>query len=107
GFTAQTYQQRQKAYNDWYGGGKSQQTVKALDQALSHTLGLVDNVDKLGNYGAGSIVNKPINEAESAVGMETGYVPLRTNAHAVADELGKVWKGAGLSDTEIKNWAEG
>lgn len=107
GFTAQTYQQRQKAYNDWYGGGKSQQTVKALDQALSHTLGLADNVAKLGNYGLGAVVNKPINEAESAVGLETGYVPLRTNAHAVADELGKVWKGAGLSDTEIRNWVEG
>jgi hypothetical protein len=107
GFTAQTYQQRQKAYNDWYGGGKSQQTVKSLDQALSHTLGLVDNVEKLGNWPLGAVVNKPVNEAESAAGVETGYVPLRTNAHAVADELGKIWKGANLSDTEIKSWAEG
>jgi hypothetical protein len=33
----------------------------------------------------------------------TGFIPA---AHAVADEMGKLFKGANLSDHEIKAWAE-
>ena len=107
GFTAQTYQQRQKAYNDWYGGGKKQDSIGALDQALNHALGLAASVDKLGNWPWGELVNTSINELQSKTGAATGYNPLKTNAHAVAVELGKTWKGAGnLSDTEIKHWED-
>ena len=30
----------------------------------------------------------------------------RTNAHAVAEEMSKVFKGANLSDAEIRHWEQ-
>jgi hypothetical protein len=104
GFNGQVWQQRQKAFNDWYGGGKSQETIKRISQATDHGQSLVQSLEQLGNSRFGAIINKPLNEAGALVG-KTGYNPVVTNAHALADELAGIWKGSNLSDTEIKNWA--
>jgi hypothetical protein len=104
GFNGQVWQQRQKAFNDWYGGGKSQQIVKRIDQATTHAQSLTDSVDKLGNWQIPA-ANAVGNTISSAVGNPASG-PLRTNAHALADELAGIWKGGNLSDAEIKAWSE-
>ena len=58
GFNAQVYQQRQKAFNDFYGGGKDQSGVQQIRQAADHGLALTGSLDRLGNFPGGSLVNK-------------------------------------------------
>lgn len=104
GFNAQTFQQRQKAFNYWYGGGKGDEIYKRLDQAMDHAGALTRSVDQLGN-GQFPAANYVLNKAGEAIGKPTS-APLATNAHALADELGAIWKGANLSDSEIKAWSD-
>lgn len=104
GFTAQTYQQRQKAYNYWYAGGDGDKTYKRLDQAMEHAADLAPDVDTLKN-GSFPLLNKAENAASSAIGNPSSG-PLATNAHALADELAGIWKGGNLSDAEIRAWGD-
>lgn len=104
-FTQQVYQQRQKAYNYWYGGGKGDNILKSLDQATEHADSLVGSVNELGNWQSPQF-NAATNALNEQVRGLPGAGPLRTNAHALADELGGLWKGANLSDAEIKAWGD-
>lgn len=106
GFNQNTYTQRGQALHDFYGGGKSQQTVKNLNQFVGH-LGMLPNlVDQQGNMGGlATPLNAPWNATKSAFGA-TGQNPVKTTAHAAADELAAFFKGQGISDTEIKQWKD-
>jgi hypothetical protein len=104
---AQTYQQRQKAFNDFYGGGKDQSGVQQIRQAADHGVALIGSLDRLGNYSGGSLVNKPLNEIGNAIGTNVEYGPAQLNVHALADELSKIWKGGGNSDAEVRAWENG
>lgn len=84
--------------------GKSAEMVRAANQTLDHVGSLLDAMDKLGNTRF-PMVNAVKNYAGEATGAgEPGS--FRTNAHAVAEEMSKVFKGANLSDSEIRHWEQ-
>ena len=87
-----------------FASGKSSEMVRSANQTLHHINGLLDSADALhnGNYPALNWAGNKLNEATGG-GEPTSFV---INAHAVADEMGKVFKGANLSDSEIHAWAD-
>lgn len=88
-----------------FASGKSSEMVRAANQTLHHTGELIDSMDKLHNtwspqYNrAGNIINEKV----LGKGAVTEFRP---NAHAVAEELSKVFKGNNMSDAEIRQWEE-
>jgi len=87
-----------------FSAGKSSEMTRAANQTLHHVGSLLDSMDALnnGNY---PLLNRIGNAATEATG---GGAPgaFRTNAHAVAEELSKVFKGNNLSDAEIHAWEQ-
>jgi hypothetical protein len=84
--------------------GKSSEMVRAANQTLAHVGSLLDAMDNLGNtrFPVANAVKNFANEQTG--GGEPGS--FRTNAHAVAEEMSKVFKGANLSDAEIRQWEQ-
>jgi len=82
--------------------GKSSEMVRAANQTMAHVGSLLDAMDNLHNrsFPAWNYVANAANEATG--GGQPGA--FRTNAHAVAEEMSKVFKGANLSDSEIRQW---
>jgi hypothetical protein len=82
--------------------GKSAESVKSLNQAIAHIESLMGSATALnnGNYPA---LNYLENKASEAMGSGT-QGSFRTNANAVADEVGKFFKAGNLSDHEIQEW---
>jgi hypothetical protein len=82
--------------------GKSADMVKSANQTLAHVNALLDSAAALhnGNYPSVNWIGNKFNEATG--GGEPGA--FRTNAHAVAEEMSKVFKGANMSDAEIHAW---
>jgi hypothetical protein len=89
---------------DFFGGGKSAEMVRSANQTIGHVGDLVQKADALGNSSF-TPWNYVKNEASSLTGSDApgNWV---TNAHAVADEIGKLFKGNNLSDSEIHAWAD-
>lgn len=87
-----------------FASGKSSEMVRSANQTLQHVNALLDSADALhnGNYPSMNWVGNKFNEATG--GGEPGA--FKTNAHAVADEMSKVFKGGNLSDSEIRAWEE-
>lgn len=87
-----------------FSAGKSSEMVRSANQTLAHVNSLLDSADALhnGNYPALNWAGNKMNEATG--GGEPGA--FRTNAHAVAEEMSKVFKGANMSDAEIHAWEE-
>lgn len=87
-----------------FSAGKSSEMVRSANQTLHHVGALIDSMDNLGNK------DYPLwNRAGNAIQEATGsgaQGAFRTNAHAVAEELAKVFKGANLSDAEIHAWEQ-
>ncbi len=103
GFDLTKWTQRQAGNKDFYGGGKSAEMVRAANQTIHHVGELIGSMDKLSNtqspqYNA---VGNYINTNVLGKGAVTEFLP---NAHAVAEEMSKVFKGANLSDAEIHQW---
>jgi len=84
--------------------GKSSEMVRAANQTLAHVGSLLDSMDNLHNRSvpAWNYIANAANEATG--GGQPGA--FRTNAHAVAEEMSKVFKGANLSDSEIRHWEQ-
>jgi hypothetical protein len=87
-----------------FSAGKSSEMVRSANQTLAHVNSLLDSADALhnGNYPSVNWVGNKFNEATG--GGEPGA--FKTNAHAVAEEMSKVFKGANMSDAEIHAWEE-
>jgi hypothetical protein len=87
-----------------FSAGKSSEMVRSANQTLHHTDGLLNSMDALnnGDYPMKNYVGNKLNEATGG-GAPTAF---RLNAHAVAEEMAKVFKGANLSDTEIRTWEQ-
>jgi hypothetical protein len=85
-----------------FSAGKSAEMVRSANQTLHHVGSLLDSMDALnnGNY---PLINRIGNAASEASGSGA-QGSFRTNAHAVAEELSKVFKGSNLSDAEIHAW---
>jgi hypothetical protein len=104
GFDLTTWNARNKGYADFYGGGKSSEMVRSANQTISHVGELVSSMMGLDPTSFPS-VNSVKNAYNTATGggQVTEFLP---NAHAVADELSKVFKGASISDSEIRSWEQ-
>jgi hypothetical protein len=85
---------------------KGAESARALNQTIAHqSEALIGAMKGLGN-GDTPIWNR-VKNAWSEEVSGSGAVPgFRTAAHAVVDELGKVFKQNNLSDTEIRKWEE-
>ena len=102
-FDATTWGARAAGAKD-FTSGKSSEMVRAANQTLAHVGSLLDSMDNLHNRSVPAW-NYVANTANEAMG---GGQPgaFRTNAHAVAEEMSKVFKGANLSDSEIRHWEQ-
>lgn len=103
GFDFATWNARHSGMKDFYGGGKSSEMVRSANQTIAHVGDLVGSMIDLKNswnptYNA---VGNEFNTRVLGKGQVTDFTP---NAHAVAEELSKVFKGANLSDAEIHAW---
>jgi len=87
-----------------FSAGKSSEMVRSANQTMHHVGALIDSMDNLGN-GDYPILNKVGNYVAEQKGSGAQGA-FRTNAHAVAEELSKVFKGSNLSDAEIHAWEQ-
>jgi hypothetical protein len=87
-----------------FSAGKSSEMVRSANQTLAHVNSLLDSADALhnGNY---PLVNWAENNASAAMGSGAPGA-FTTNAHAVAEEMSKVFKGSNMSDSEIRSWEQ-
>lgn len=87
-----------------FAAGKSSEMVRSANQTLHHVNALLDSADALhnGDYPSVNWVGNKFNEATG--GGEPGA--FKTNAHAVAEEMSKVFKGSNMSDAEIHAWED-
>lgn len=100
-FDLTTWQARQQGVKN-FTSGKDAESVRAIDQTLHHMAALVGSAKELPgtSYQA---ANKVINFYRTQTGSDAeGNFLL--NAHAVAEEMSKVYKGGNLSDAEIRSW---
>jgi hypothetical protein len=102
-FDATSWGARSSGAKD-FASGKSAEMVRSANQTLHHVGALLDSMDALNN-GSYPLFNKVGNTIAEARGSGTQGA-FRTNAHAVAEELSKVFKGANLSDAEIHSWEQ-
>ena len=103
GFDLSKWTARLASRKDFEGGGKSSEMVRSANQTIGHVGDLVTKMDILHNSGIpywNAVANYT---AENILGKQ-GVKGFVANAHAVADELSKVFKGTGISDTEIRQW---
>lgn len=100
-FDATAWKARNEAGPDW-SKGKSSEMVRAANQTLGHVDSLMKSMDALNNR-AMPLWNAVANTVSEnfGTGEQTSF---RLNAHAVAEEMSKVFKGANLSDSEIRSW---
>lgn len=106
GYNPISYQARQRAYVNFYGGGKADNQLKNFNQAFAqHAAGLPENMEANNNwkYG-GSALNSPANRLGTAIGVNDTYTPLATNSKALVDEVANLWKFNGATDKEIEGW---
>jgi len=102
-FDATVWKSRNEAGPDWT-KGKSSEMVRSANQTLAHVGSLMDAMDDLKNtrYPIVNAIGNTVSEQMGA-GEQGSF---RTNAHAVAEEMSKVFKGANLSDSEIRHWEQ-
>lgn len=103
-FDATTWGARAAGAKD-FTSGKSSEMVRAANQTLAHVGSLLDAMDNLKNGRVPYLnaVGNTFNEQVLGKGEPGSF---RTNAHAVAEEMSKVFKGANLSDAEIRQWEQ-
>jgi hypothetical protein len=103
GFNLTTWQARVNGLKDFYGGGKSSETVRKLNQSALHFGELVDKMQDLpGTQIPG--VNRVANAVNTQLRGKDAENNFIVNGHALADELAGLFKGAGISDSEIRAW---
>jgi hypothetical protein len=102
-FDATVWKARNEAGPDWT-KGKSSEMVRSANQTLAHVGSLMDAMDNLKNRSipAWNSIANTVSE-NFGTGEQGAF---RTNAHAVAEEMSKVFKGANLSDAEIRHWEQ-
>lgn len=98
------YNGRVAGYRDW--ATKGAESARALNQTIAHqSEALVEAMKGLNNGGT-PLLNDTKNWWSEHVSGSGAVPAFRTSAHAVVDELGKVFKQNNLSDTEIRKWEE-
>ncbi len=103
GFDTTAFAARQKGLNDFHGGGKSSEIVRRLNQSALHFGELTDKMGELPGMQV-PLANKAVNTFNTQVLGKGAQNNFEVNGHALADELAGLFKGAGISDTEIRAW---
>ncbi len=103
GFDMTQWGAREKGLKDFYGGGKSAETVRRLNQSALHFGDLTDKMSELPGSQV-PLANKAVNTFNTQVLGKGAANNFEVNGHALADELAGLFKGAGISDTEIRAW---
>jgi len=103
-FDATSWATRVKGQADYYGGGKSSEIMRKANQSALHFGELVS--DKMGALPGHAIpaVNALSNFVNTELLGNGAQGNFEVNAHALADELAGLFKGANLSDAEIRAW---
>lgn len=102
-FDASNYAARAATAKD-FSAGKAAVGVTALNTAMQHMLKLRSAGEALNNHSM-PIINYVQNQIETGTG-DARVTNFQTAANAVADEAARVFKGANLSDAEVKKWKE-
>ncbi len=103
-FDMTTWKGREAGIKDFYGGGRSQETVRKANQSALHFAELfTDKADKLPGTQVPAF-NAVANAVNTSLLGKDAAPNFEVNAHALADELSGLFKGAGISDTEIRAW---
>lgn len=107
GFDASKWTRRNATSRDFASGGKSGQNVTSLNTVYGHIADLAEKGAALDNVDGWPVINSYINDAKNAYSSGSGQAKVNDfnlARNAVADELSKVFKGAGISDHEIEQW---
>jgi hypothetical protein len=97
---------RVKGFNDFYNGGASSKALRSINQSALHFGELVnDKMTALPGHQMPA-ANAVENFANTNVLGKGAQGNFEVNAHALADELSTMFKGAGISDHEIKAWEQ-
>lgn len=106
-FDATNWGQRLKTAQDFSTGGRSGQTINALDTVQQHLEKLSNDTEALdnGDYPA-------INSVKNNIATYTGFDPARRkqiqavqdDVKAVTDEMARAYKSGAMSDKEISQW---
>ncbi|MFI4971096.1 MAG: phage tail tip lysozyme [Hyphomicrobiales bacterium] len=98
------YAARQAGQREW--ATKGAESARALNQTIAHQSdALIGSMQGLGNGGM-PLANDVKNWWSEKVNGSGAVPGFRTSAHAVVDELGKVFKQNNLSDTELRKWED-
>lgn len=91
-----------------FASGKQGDTVKSINQTISHVGELYDAIDKLDNFnGIASPLNYVVNPAQKYLLGDSRQGIVQQDIQAVASELRKVFSGSGAGNlTELKEWQD-
>lgn len=108
-FDAVNYNARANTRKD-FTSGKSAQNITALNTAMGHLSSLSDAYDSLGNGGS-PLINTATNAVQNALGYtdaqkatQKATSDVSTDAHAVSEELAKVFRSTGMAESDVKAW---
>jgi len=103
-FDAVNYNARAATRKD-FTSGKSAQNITAMNTALGHLASLSDAYDKLGNTNY-PIVNTIANAVENqfSPSNQAATTDVTAKAHAVSEELAKVFRSTGMAESDVKAW---
>ncbi len=104
GFDATNYGAR-NATAKAFASGKEAQAVRALNQVTQHMEVLHEKAANLNNT-ASPLLNQGINVIGKNVFGSSGPTDFVAAAHPVAEELSRAFKGANLSDSEVRTWEQ-
>lgn len=102
-FDAVNYNSRNSTRRD-FTSGKSAQNITALNTVIGHMGSLLDTAKTLNNTSFVPL-NRAINSAETEMG-DPRYRQFDLARNAVSDELARVFRQTGMSDTEVGQWKE-
>lgn len=104
-----TYSTRTALRKSYEGAGKQYQEMQAIGTVAGHLHDLMEKAEKLENVEGWGPLNAPANWVRGAwmgASQDPRIKGFNTTRQAVADELGKAYKGGVVSEGEVKAWKE-
>lgn len=107
-FDAVNYNGRANTWKDFTSGPTARNVIAPINQTMMHLSTLSDKIDALGNkdyYGGDLLRSWLINPVARRDPEAANRIrQFETARDAVARELSRVFKGANISDSEVKDW---
>lgn len=104
-FDAANYQAR-AATRKSFTAGPDAANITALNTAMSHASSLQDAYGKLdnGDYGWLNTAKNAVESAAGYTGKQTAMSEVQSKAHALSEELAKVFRSTGMAESDVKAW---